>query len=332
MNACRRAVTLIQVVVVFAISGTLMAIGLPAIQVSRERARNVQCQNRLRQVVMATHSFHNSHQSLPSLYNGTSLAYPLEQWDLFHTHSWRAELLPHLGQYQLRQKIDWNALATAKVNEPISQSVVPTFICPSGPDPTGDFGWGLHHNQLNVPQDNIPESAKYYVARSDYDALCGAQVLPDPLPTGKSPFDVEYIRWGIWGWPVFENDEIESGRLIRYRPGKFRDIGGGLTHTIAVVERGGKPTAMQNGKPNVTDDDPSATYPGQVGWSASNTFTWSLNKWNTGVNESNVHGVYSLHPSGANVSMADGSVRLLSDSTSFEVLVKMFSRTGGPKS
>ncbi len=98
----------------------------------------------------------------------------------------------------------------------------------------------------------------------------------------------------------------------------------------AVVERGGKPIDLLRGKPNVTPDNPNADYPGQVGWSASNTFPWAMNNFRVGINQSNSTGIYSLHSGGANVALADGSVRFLSESTDFNELVRLFSRSGGP--
>ena len=47
------------------------------------------------------------------------------------------------------------------------------------------------------------------------------------------------------------------------------------------------------------------------------------------VNQSNKGGLYSFHVSGANVAFADGSVRLLADSTDGEVLHAMATRAGG---
>jgi prepilin-type processing-associated H-X9-DG protein len=102
----------------------------------------------------------------------------------------------------------------------------------------------------------------------------------------------------------------------------------GLSNTIAVVERGGKPIELENGKPKMFEGN-TVDYSGQVGWSASNTLLWSLNQVDIGVNESNSLGIYSLHNAGANVAMADGSVRFLSASTDYQELVKLFTRSGG---
>lgn len=320
--------TLLEVLIAISVIGLILAIMLPAVQSAREAARRTQCQNNLRQIVLATQNFHDVEGSLPSFYNGTSLEYPLQEWDLFHMHSWRVMLLPYLEQSALREQVEWDALATGDANIPVAQSPVTTCLCPSGGDPS-HMGWGLKHDNSGYDPDDIAEKYKYYVVRSDYDAMAGIQVLPDPLPAGAHPASVDFVRWGIWGWPVFEERTTTASQLLRYRSGKFRDVTDGLSNTIAVVERAGKPLDMLNGKPNVTVQNPDADYPGQVGWSASNTFSWALNGNGVGVNESNSRGIYSFHPGGATIAIADGSVRFLSDATDFDTLVKLYGRSDG---
>ena len=147
-NRCvtkRLGVSLTEVLVVIGIIGLLLAIIIPAVQYSREAARRTQCQNNQRQILLACQAFEATNGSLPSLYNGTSLAYPLNEWDLFHMHSWRVELLPYLEQQPLRDKIDWSAMATDPVNQSILHTSVPTYVCPSGVDPLSNMGRGLAH-------------------------------------------------------------------------------------------------------------------------------------------------------------------------------------------
>jgi len=319
---------LLEVLVAIAVIALLLAIALPAVQSAREAARRTQCQNNLRQIVLATQNFHDVEGSLPSFYNGTSLEYPLREWDLFHMHSWRVMLLPYLEQSALREQVEWDALATEDANAPVAQTPVATYLCPSGDSPS-TMGSGLKHDAILVDKDDIQEQHIYYVVRSDYDAMAGIEVRPDPLPPGVPYASVDFVHWGIWGWPIFEDRTTTGSKLLRYRSGKFRDVTDGLSNTIALVERGGKPLDMLNGKPNVTEYNPDADYPGQVGWSASNTFFWALNRTGVGVNESNSRGIYSFHPGGASVGIADGSVRFLSDATDFDTLVKLYGRSDG---
>ncbi|TWT31238.1 hypothetical protein KOR34_46140 [Posidoniimonas corsicana] len=321
-------VTLLELLVVLGLIAMLAALLLPAIQASRESVRQTQCKNNLRQTIQAVQAVHAAEGALPSLYVGTSLPYPLREWDLFHLHSWRTPLLPHLDEAPLHDKIDWQSLATSAANAEVAQSAVPSFVCPSGGSPAR-LGWGRKHDRLGVAWEDLSDDDRYHVVRADYDAMAGIQVLPDPLPEDADAESTQFVRWGVWGWPAFETPTTSGTRLLRYRRGRFRDVTDGLSHTLAVVERGGKPVEFLHGKPHITKDNPNADYPGQVGWSASNSFAWSINGHGVGVNHSNATGVYALHPGGANVALADGSVRLLADSTDFQSLVALFGRSDG---
>lgn len=62
----RSGVTLVEVMAVVVIIGIITAITLPAIQHARESARRMSCQNNLKQIMLACHSYEASFKRLPN--------------------------------------------------------------------------------------------------------------------------------------------------------------------------------------------------------------------------------------------------------------------------
>jgi type II secretory pathway pseudopilin PulG len=88
--------SVLELLVTIAVLAILLALLMPAVQTSREAARRVECGNKLKQVGLALHNYHDSHHILPV---ATSYGPP---WGVTRQHwSWTARILPYLEQEQL---------------------------------------------------------------------------------------------------------------------------------------------------------------------------------------------------------------------------------------
>jgi prepilin-type N-terminal cleavage/methylation domain-containing protein len=86
--------TLVELLVVIAVIGVLVALLLPAVQGAREAARRSQCQSNLRQLGLALHNFHDAKGFFPASHNEN-------YW------SWIAHSLPYLEEGPLQDRLDF---------------------------------------------------------------------------------------------------------------------------------------------------------------------------------------------------------------------------------
>ena len=161
-----RGFTLIELLVVIAIIAILVAILLPAVQRAREAARKSQCQNNLKQLALGLHNYHDAHNTFPpgqivTTWN-TQTTYRtvnyLEPWSNNQTLgyqgvSWMFHILPYIEQGNLYQywrqdlnvfgnnEFNYATLNVVNVNQQQNpwvklgyapaQAEIPGYYCPS---------------------------------------------------------------------------------------------------------------------------------------------------------------------------------------------------------
>ncbi len=157
-RSANRGFTLIELLVVIAIIAILIALLLPAVQQAREAARRSTCKNKLKQLGLALHNYHDTFRTFPPAYiettprratgGGTCAAGGTR------SAPWTILILPYIEQSTLYNQFDFNAAfrnlqngTGSTVNEPLQERANANFECPSDPNSRAELA---NNNYLGV--------------------------------------------------------------------------------------------------------------------------------------------------------------------------------------
>ncbi len=123
MKRITRAFTLVELLVVIAIIGVLIALLLPAVQAARESARRSSCKNKLKQIGLAAHMYHDSKGTLPPARIHDTIGGDHESALLF--------MLPFMEEANRFVSYDPELGTLHPDNAGVVDTEIPLFICPT---------------------------------------------------------------------------------------------------------------------------------------------------------------------------------------------------------
>ncbi len=318
----RQGFTLVELLVVIAIIGILVGLLLPAVQAAREAARRTQCANNLKQIALAVLNYESSTKRLPALAHdggvaSTNPGQPGLGAAAGRSYSWVISVLPYIEQGPAYDAITAQARPGG----------------PGLPDP-----WSMASTPFN---DNV--------WKKDIPALrCASDVAPDDRSESPSILNYKACVGDDYFQNHFRPDQSNTdsrGIFQRNRYLRISAVLDGTSNTILFGEAiaggqqddvlGGVAVTMQAWNPAACQARRSPTNPRKITapfravWRPTGGRAWDGRPyycgfatmvapngptchWGGGDGNEHMGTLSSRHTGGGQVSLADGSVRFVS--------------------
>lgn len=295
----RLAFTLVELLVVIAIIGVLVALLLPAVQAAREAARRTQCSNNLRQLGLAVHNYHDAFLYLPPSIESFGSTMPAGSRS---GKGWIVSILPQLEQLPLYRQFELGFNGDMASGQGISspqcrdamKTKLKTLQCPSDPD----------CNKTSTAQFQVA----YEAARTNYKGVIGDTRMGGATSIHQGTMPDCHNTRGCNG-VFYRNNAVD--RL------KLASITDGTSQTFFI------------GEDVMAENNHSAAYYSNGDYASCHAPLNYFPKPRTPNSWWNVISFRSLHPNGANFTMADASVRFIPQSIDYTMYRAISTKDGG---
>lgn len=347
----RKGFTLIELLVVIAIIAVLISLLLPAVQSAREAARRAQCVNNLKQVGLALHNYHSTHDSFPPGASVTLSALPstFYQWN-----NWSAQalLLGFTEQTQLYNAANFNFAVWHSGRTPLGyaanltvfNSKVAQYMCPSD----GEAGKSNINSYFASVGPNTQGSGMSSINGSTGQATNGGS---PGLFSYSWNYGIRDCTDGSSNTIAFSEALVSPSTSTKQqrRTGMVNVAGSGYYHAFEDAAKTARtmtllsacdakwPTRTTSGGdfPNSIGARWSM---GVMGWTMFSTILTPNEKpysacrigcAGCGIDNTHIMSATSVHPGGVNVCMGDGSVKFIKNSINRQTWVALGTKAGG---
>jgi prepilin-type N-terminal cleavage/methylation domain-containing protein len=123
--------TLVELLVVIAIIGTLVGLLLPAVQSARETARLISCKNNLKQISLAVIGYEVARKRFPAAVTGLQNSVPCDSTVSAKRANWIVTVLPFLGEQAIYDSYDLSRSPCDPANKRARSAVIESMLCPT---------------------------------------------------------------------------------------------------------------------------------------------------------------------------------------------------------